>query len=102
MMDNLNTHDEGSLIERFGKEKAMRLMERIAFHHTPKHASWLNMAEIELSILSRQALGRIGAPSCSRKGSLSGRKSAVERMRPSTGHLPLMMRDGYSAINQRN
>lgn len=59
VLDNLNTHGEHSLLETFGEEKAMRLIARIAFHHTPKHASWLNMAEIELSILGRQALGRI-------------------------------------------
>lgn len=63
VLDNLNTHGAPSLIETFGKEKAMRLIERTTFHHTPKHASWLNMAEIELSILARQALGRIGTRS---------------------------------------
>jgi hypothetical protein len=58
--DNLNTHYEKSLTETFG-ERANEILKRIEFHHTPKHASWLNMAEIELSILSRQALkGRIG------------------------------------------
>jgi len=58
--DNLNTHNEKSLTETFG-ENAKLILERIKFHHTSKHASWLNMAEIELSILSRQALkGRIG------------------------------------------
>ena len=58
VMDNLNTHFEGSLIETFGKKKAKAILKRLVFHHTPKHASWLNMAEIELSILSRQALGQ--------------------------------------------
>lgn len=57
VLDNLNTHFEPSLIKTFGQERAKELLGRIAFHHTPKHASWLNMAEIELSILSRQALG---------------------------------------------
>lgn len=58
--DNLNTHCERSLTETFA-DKVKPVLERISFHHTPKHASWLNMAEIELSILSRQALkGRIG------------------------------------------
>lgn len=59
--DNLNTHGEHSFVTALGKAEAGRLMKRIVFHHTPKHASWLDMAEIELSILTRQALGRIGA-----------------------------------------
>ena len=61
VLDNLNTHFEASAIATFGKKRAHTLLRRIVFHHTPLHASWLNMAEIELSILSRQALrGRIG------------------------------------------
>jgi transposase len=60
VLDNLNTHNEKSLVEAFGTEKTKRLMERIQFHHTPKHASWLNMAEIELSIMERQCTrGRV-------------------------------------------
>ena len=54
VLDNLNTHGEHSLIERFGKDKTKQLMRRIHFHHTPKHASWLDMAEIELSVMERQ------------------------------------------------
>lgn len=58
--DNLNTHNPSSFQEMFGKEETERLMERIRFHYTPKHASWLDMAEIELSVLSRTAIqGRI-------------------------------------------
>ena len=61
VLDNLNTHNEKSLIETFGKEEAGILMKRITFHPTPKHASWLNMAEIEIGILDRQCIkGRIG------------------------------------------
>ena len=60
VLDNLNTHFASSLYETFPEQEAQRLLQRIQFHYTPKHASWLNMAEIELSILSRQALlGRI-------------------------------------------
>ena len=66
-LDNLNTHGEHSLVETFGKAEAKRIMKRIVFHHTPKHASWLDMAEIELSILTRQALGRIGTATALRK-----------------------------------
>ena len=56
VLDNLNIHGEGSLIETFGIREARHIMRRIEFHHTPKHASWLNMAEIELSILEQQCL----------------------------------------------
>jgi hypothetical protein len=58
VMDNLNTHHYHSLVEFFGKQEADRIMARLEFHYTPEHASWLNMAEIELSILSKQCLAR--------------------------------------------
>lgn len=56
--DNLNTHCVGSLYEAFDPAEALRLARRIEWHYTPKHGSWLNMAEIELSVLARQCLGR--------------------------------------------
>ena len=60
VLDNLNTHSPASFYEAFEPEEARRLVNRFEFHHTPKHGSWLNMAEIELSVLSRQCLaGRI-------------------------------------------
>ena len=58
VMDNLNTHGGASLYEAFAPEQARRLLNRLEFHYTPKHGSWLNVAEIELSILSRQCLDR--------------------------------------------
>jgi transposase len=58
VMDNLNTHTPASLYEAFGPEEARRLAEKLEIHYTPKHGSWLNMAEIELSVLSRQCLDR--------------------------------------------
>jgi hypothetical protein len=58
VLDNLNTHAGASLYKAFAPEKAHRLLQRIEFHYTPKHGSWLNIAEIELSILSRQCLNR--------------------------------------------
>lgn len=58
VMDNLNTHKLASLYEAFPPEQARRIAERIEVHHTPKHGSWLNVAEIELSVLSRQCLDR--------------------------------------------
>ena len=56
--DNLNTHSPASLYAAFEPEEAKRIWDKLEFHHTPKHGSWLNMAEIELSILSRQCLDR--------------------------------------------
>jgi hypothetical protein len=58
VMDNLNTHKLASLYEAFPPERARRIAEKLEIHHTPKHGSWLNMAEIELSVLARQCLGR--------------------------------------------
>ncbi len=58
VMDNLNTHSIGSLYEAFGPDRARTLASRLEIHYTPKHGSWLNMAETELSILCRQCLDR--------------------------------------------
>lgn len=58
VLDNLNTHFPRSFYETFSKEKADRLLERIEFNYTPKHASWLNMAEIEISMLEQECIGR--------------------------------------------
>lgn len=58
VMDNLNTHQPGSLYEAFAPEKAKALWDRFEFVYTPKHGSWLNMAEIELNVVSRQCLRR--------------------------------------------
>jgi hypothetical protein len=58
VMDNLNTHTLASLYEAFPPEQARNLWERFEVHHTPKHASWLNMAEIEIGVMSRQCLAR--------------------------------------------
>jgi hypothetical protein len=56
--DNLNTHDGASLYETYLPDEARRILDRLEFHSTPKHGSWLDMAEIELSILTRQCLDR--------------------------------------------
>jgi len=58
VMDNLNTHTPGSFYETYSPEKAKALWDRFEFLYTPKHGSWLNMAEIELSVLTRQCLSR--------------------------------------------
>jgi hypothetical protein len=67
VMDNLNTHSIASLYEAFPPPEARRLAERLEIHYTPKHGSWLNIAEIELSVLKGQCLG--------------GRIAEMERMR---------------------
>lgn len=72
VMDNLNTHNESSFYETFKKEEAERILKRIEFHYTPKHASWLNMAEIEIGVMDRQSInGRI------RDGGMLKRRIAV-------------------------
>ena len=58
VLDNLNTHTVASLYAAFPPEQARRLAERLEIHHTPKHGSWLNMAEIELSVWARQCRAR--------------------------------------------
>ena len=58
VLDNLNTHKPASLYATFPPEQANRILKRLDFHYTPKHGSWLNMAEIEFSVFSRQCLNR--------------------------------------------
>ena len=58
VQDNLNTHKPASLYEAFPPEEARRLIEKLEIHYTPKHGSWLNIAEIELGVLARQCLDR--------------------------------------------
>lgn len=62
VLDNLNTHSPAALYDAFAPEEARRILRKLEFHYTPKHGSWLNMAEIEISILSRQCLKqRVGS-----------------------------------------
>lgn len=72
VMDNLNTHSKASLYEAFPPELAHRLAQRLEIHYTPKHGSWLNIAECELSVLTRQCLGN-------RTGSIA---SLTRKVRP--------------------
>jgi hypothetical protein len=58
VMDNLNTHDPASLYEAFEPAEAKRLADKLEIHYTPRHGSWLNMAEIELSVMGRQCLAQ--------------------------------------------
>jgi hypothetical protein len=77
VQDNLNTHSPASLYEAFAPEEARRILKRVEFHFTPKHGSWLNMAEIEIGIFARMALKRrIGD-----EASLKAKVSALETER---------------------
>jgi len=80
VMDQLNTHSPASLYEAFAPEKAQRLADRLEIHYTPKHGSWLNMAEIELSVLSRDLPERVGT-----RFALEQRVSVWEQRRNRTG-----------------
>jgi len=77
VQDNLNTHDGASLYEAFAPQEARRLLDKIEFHYTPKHGSWLNMAETEIGIMKRQCLrGRMDQQS-----KLAAQVAAWERKR---------------------
>ena len=58
MLDNLNTHKPSALYECFSPAEARRILRKLEFHYTPVHGSWLNIAEVEISVLTRQCLGR--------------------------------------------
>jgi hypothetical protein len=77
VMDQLNTHSVASLYEAFEPAEARRLAERLEIHHTPKHGSWLNMAEIELSALARDLPERVGdrAAMARHVGAWTGRRN---------------------------
>ena len=71
VMDNLNTHSVASLYEAFPADEALRLANRLEIHYTPKHGSWLDMAEIEIGVMSRQCL----------KGYLSDKAAVIAQVR---------------------
>lgn len=58
VLDNLNTHTPAALYQTFPPQEALRILSKLQFHYTPKHGSWLNMVELEFSVLSRQCLNR--------------------------------------------
>lgn len=80
VLDNLNTHRPASLYETFPPAEARRILKRLEFHYTPKHGSWLNMAEMELSVFSRECLDR-RIPD---EATLQGEIQALEAERNST------------------
>ena len=86
VLDNLNTHRRASLYETFPAEEARRIARRLEFHYTPKHGSWLNMAEIEFSVLSRSCLKkRLSGKRPSEGKSMPWSRSATPPEPPSTG-----------------
>jgi hypothetical protein len=87
VMDNLNTHVFSSFYEAFEPSEARRLIEKIELHYTPKHGSWLNMAEIELSVLARQCL--------------SGRIASIEQLREQIRVWQLQRNLAQATINWR-
>ncbi len=89
VLDNLNTHTPAALYQTCSADEARRLTRKLEFHYTPKHGSWLNMAEIEWSVLSRQALkGRLPDMSSSGRASTPGRLSATKDELQSIGVSP--------------
>jgi hypothetical protein len=82
VMDQLNTHSPASLYEAFPPEEAQRLADRLEIHHTPKHGSWLNQAEIELSVLARQCLSRRIAHQDTLKRQIEGWEERRNAARP--------------------
>jgi hypothetical protein len=83
VMDQLNTHGVASLYEAFGPTEARRLVGRLEIHHTPKHGSWLNMAEIELSVLARDLPERVGD-----RAAMARHVAAWEERRNKAGVIP--------------
>jgi hypothetical protein len=96
VMDNLNTHKPASLYEAFPPAEARRLLRRLEFHYTPKHASWLDMAEIELSVLSGQCL----AHRISDRDTLAAETAAWQDRRNQAG-IPVKWRFTVNDARQR-
>ena len=103
VQDNLSTHKPASLYEAFPAKEARRLVERFEWHYTPKHGSWLDMAECELSVLSRQCLSRrIPDKESLTKQSPHGRSPATASTPQPTGTSPpLMHASNSNASTQR-
>ncbi len=86
--DNLNTHKTASFCEAFPPEKAGKLINRLEIHHTPKHGSWLNIAEIELSAMTKQCLTRLRTSEHCGMKSGYGNRNAMRSRKVLTGSLP--------------
>jgi hypothetical protein len=106
VQDNLNTHTPASLYETFPPAEARRILQRVEFHYTPKHGSWLNMAEIEIAILERNALSRrlpdeaaLRAPAC-RQWKPSGTRGGEAS--PGSSRLVMLATSWNGSILSRN
>lgn len=104
VLDNLNTHQEQSLRKMFGKERAARFFSRVKLHFTPPHASWLNMAEIEINCLKAQGLKRRIAS----EGEMNNMKDAIvaerngRKARISWGFTKTKAREKFPALYSMN
>src|SRR5660398_271693 len=88
VLDNLNTHFPSSFYEAFSKEEANRILGRIEFYYTPKHGSWLNMAEIEINMMDRECLARrIGEAENLKMKLIAGQVKGMRQRKKSSGHL---------------
>ena len=83
VLDNLNTHFEKSFVDVLGSRQAAKLLRRVRFHYTPKHASWLNMAEIEIGVLTRQCLNtRVDARDALQRNVAAWERRRNEQLKP--------------------
>lgn len=104
VMDNLNTHHKCSLYEAFEPSEAKRIADRLEIHYTPKHGSWLNMAEIELSHLNRQCLDRRIGERCTMAAEVEAwnktrnEKKVVANWRFTTADARIKLRKLYPAV----
>ena len=97
VQDNLNTHDGASLYEAFPPESARRLLNKIEWHYTPKHGSWLNMAETEIRIMNGQCLDqRLDSPVKWPKKCRPGNGNEMVGKHASIGRSPSLLHDGNS------
>jgi hypothetical protein len=92
VLDNLSSHSGGALYEAFDASEARRIFRKLEFHYMPKHGSWLNMAEIEISVLGRQCLDRRidSVQVCNPRSSVGKPNATMEARRP-TGDSPSRM-----------
>ena len=105
VLDNLNTHRPASLYQAFEPAEARRVLKRLEFHYTPKHGSWLNMAEIELSVFSKQCLDRrIGDEEILKReiAALEAQRNQAQATidwRFSTGDAPVKLQHLYPSVS---
>ena len=95
VLDNLNTHRPASLYQAFEPEEARRITKRLEFHHTPKHGSWLNMAEIEFSVFGKQCLAR-------RIGDEAALKREISALETERNQATAIINWRFSIVNARD